>query len=691
MSSEEHEPTQLVQARDIVRSTIADLANLAREGCDTLEFHRALLDRIVAALAAVGGAVWSIDPQRGITLSYQHNMQITGLGDSPNVSAAHSRLLYQTLASAADEVTAIAPRSGSEEVGNSSDYLLLLGRVTVDQKVTAIIEVAQRGDANPAAQSGFLQFLSQISLLAGDFYRHRSRYELQERQALWTRLEEFTRTIHQSLDPRETAYTIVNEGRRLIECDRVSLALVRGSHCHIVAISGQDQIDQRSNTVRLLAKLATAVVRAEEVLWYRGDTSELPPQVEKALEAYVDESHTKMLAVFPLSASLILSREEDAVEEKKSVREAAERTKVYAALIVEQIENSQINDSFRRRCDIVAAHTASAVKNSIEHHRIFLMPLWKTIGKSRILLAAEYLPKTLGVLLGVLLIIGVLLFLPWDFRVHCTGRLEPLTRQRIFAPLDGEVRNVLVDHNSSVESGDLLAELYSIEIENTGKKLLGEGREIDEQMASLARQLTNENRALQPHELTQLQGQWAVMQTRKKTNEAQLELFAIQQAQEQVRAPITGLVVTWDVQNKLRSRPVLRSQFLLEIADPSGAWCLELSMPERLIGYLIDYQRQHPEKPLRVRFVPAADPHSRYSGTIDRIADRAEVHADTTANQINTVLIRVTLDEHDSLPVSIRPGAECAASVDCGQASLGFVLLSDLIAFIHRNIIFRFF
>ncbi|MGL4944092.1 MAG: efflux RND transporter periplasmic adaptor subunit [Thermoguttaceae bacterium] len=680
----------LVQARDVVQTALGELAQRAREGCEVIDFHRAMLDRVVGVLAAVGGAVWNVRAGNNIALSYQCQMQATGLADDQHADARHTRLLASIVANTEGDVAVIPPRSGSPEAGNATDCLLIIGRVVVDGNLLALIEVAQRGDSDPASQPGFVRFVQKITLLTGDFYRHRSRYELEERQALWTRLEEFTRTIHQSLDPRETAYTVVNEGRRLIECDRVSLALVRGTRCNIVAVSGQDQLDSRSSTVRKLGELATAVVRAGEPLWYRGDTSDLPPQVERAIEAYVDLSHTKMLAVFPLSASLVVPREDDATDEAAAKRQQhAASDKVYAALIVEQIEDSRLTESLRRRCEIVASHAASAVGNANEHNRIFLAPLWKAIGKSRVILAAEHLPKTLAVVAAIAAVVCVLLFLPWDFRVHATGRLEPVVRQRIFSPLDAEVRNVAIDHDSTVRRGELLAELYSVEIENTGKRLLGEGREIDERIAALTRQLTNESRQLQPHELTQLQGEWAVMQTRKKTNESQRELFAIQQELQQVRAPIDGVVVTWDVQNKLRSRPVMRSQFLMEIADPSGAWCLELSVPERFMGYIVDEMRKSPDVPLRVEFVPAADPNSRYTGTIERVADRAELQSGATPT--NSVLIRVKLDDTDSLPTSIRPGAECAASITCGKAPLGFVLFSDLIAFVYRNIIFRFF
>ena len=96
--------------------------------------------------------------------------------------------------------------------------------------------------------------------LAGDFLKSHQLRHFSDRQTLWTQLEDFTRTVHVSLDPREAAYTIANEGRRLVECDRVSVAIRKGRKCYIEAVSGQDLFDKRSNTIRLLGKLATAVV-----------------------------------------------------------------------------------------------------------------------------------------------------------------------------------------------------------------------------------------------------------------------------------------------------------------------------------------------------------------------------------------------------------------------------------------------
>ena len=95
-------------------------------------------------------------------------------------------------------------------------------------------------------------------------------------------------------------YAIANEGRRLIDCDRTSVAIGTGRNCRVKAVSGLDSIERRAEQVKNLGSLASTVIRAGQPLWYAGEDADLPPQIEKRMHAYVDKSHTKMLAILPL-------------------------------------------------------------------------------------------------------------------------------------------------------------------------------------------------------------------------------------------------------------------------------------------------------------------------------------------------------------------------------------------------------
>ena len=364
--------TQYVQAtKQQVRNMVAEIAQLAKSDADPSQFYEALLTRAVSALVATGGAIWMLDDGQRLQLQYQINLQGTGLGQSEEAQARHYRLLQQALGESTG--TLVAPQSGGEgnqEAANPTDWLLVLGPVLSDRTPRGVIEIFQRPGAGPVTQRGYLRFLLQLCELAGNYLDSQRLRSFEDRQTLWGQLEQFTKAVHESLDPLRTAYTVVNEGRRLIECDRVSLAVSRGRKCRIEAISHQDTIDRRSNIAVLLSRLATKVVATGEPLWYSGSTEDMPPQIEDAVHEYVDESHAKVVGVLPLAKPA--EEQEDEDEEKPA-------DTVVGALIVEQFDQATISERVRKRVDVVKDHASSALANAMEHDSIFLMPFWRAI------------------------------------------------------------------------------------------------------------------------------------------------------------------------------------------------------------------------------------------------------------------------------------------------------------------------
>ena len=122
----------------------------------------------------------------------------------------------------------LTPAKGTARPAIRPNTCSFLGPLRSDQEMQGVVEVFQRPNPRPAVERGYLRFVLQMCELAGDYLKtHRLRL-FTDRQVMWTQLEQFTRLVHQGLDPRATAYTIANEGRRLIECDRVSVAIKRG-------------------------------------------------------------------------------------------------------------------------------------------------------------------------------------------------------------------------------------------------------------------------------------------------------------------------------------------------------------------------------------------------------------------------------------------------------------------------------
>ena len=191
---------------------------------------------------------------------------------------------------------------------------------------------------------------------------------MMSQQRLWNQLEGFTHQIHGSLDLKETAYAVVNDGKRLVGCDRLTVALKIGGRTMVEAVSGQEVVEQRSNLVRELTRLCKVVIRSGEDLVYTGNTEGFAPDIRDALEMYVDESGSKVVVVTLLHKP-----------ETEQVTESKEKVP-FGCLVAEQIGDELAPTDMHARTEVVSRHASTALWNSQEHHRIFLKPLLKAMG-----------------------------------------------------------------------------------------------------------------------------------------------------------------------------------------------------------------------------------------------------------------------------------------------------------------------
>ncbi|MEC9092500.1 MAG: hypothetical protein VX438_07340, partial [Planctomycetota bacterium] len=307
---------KLIQQTKVqIRGLVNEIQTLAQSGCSVEEFYDGFLSRVTSALASTGSAIWKVNDNGQLELQFQINVAATELAGNEQAQISHDRLLKKIIQS--NEPTVVQPHSGSGDpdgAANPTSSLLIIERLRVDQKVIGLVEVFQRSGSGPTTQRGYLRFLVQMCEIASDFLKNKKIRTYQEQQELLEKLEQFIRAAHHGLDPKQSAYTIVNEGRRLVDCDRVSFAKRESGKFRIEVVSGLDSIDRRADEIKKLSELATTVVRGERPLWFNGDTENLPPQIEQRLQAYIDRAHSKVVCVIPLWET----RKEDIVEEAES-------------------------------------------------------------------------------------------------------------------------------------------------------------------------------------------------------------------------------------------------------------------------------------------------------------------------------------------------------------------------------------
>lgn len=692
------------RAKREIQAIVQQISELSRQDISPDRYYEEFLNKVVSALAAAGGAIWTVSDTGQLQLGYQINLRQTGLAENPIAQEQHGRLLHRVLTAPTgpgfDEGLVVQPHSGFSSDGevveastgehlpaNATDFLLVLAPVHNDQGAQGVVEIFQRAGGRPQVQAGYLRFLLQVCQLAGDYLRGRRLAHLADKQTLWEQLESFTRLAHDRLNVRQSAYTIANEGRRLIGADRVSVAVGSGRKPKIEAISGQDTFDTRSNVSTLLTKLARAVAKTGEDVWYTGDTSKLAPQVEKALDAYVDESQTKAMAILPLVDRRGVDPEATEEDLRKGGRREGE---VIGALVVEQMVDNRIADGFTQRVDVVRSHSETALANSLEHEGLFLMPLWKALGNATWMFRRHTLPKTV---LVTALIVGALaaaLLVEKNFTLEGDGKLRPRELANVFAQIDGRVKAIRVADEDQVESGQELLELQSIDLEKDLTATRGRLNTIDAEYATINREITGQRGdELTTEERAQKMARRASLFEELSSLRAELKLLQTKAELLTITSPLTGQVITSRVEERLAGRPVRRGQVLLEIADPNRDWILEVEMPEKRLGHITKAMRDSGDNALEVDFLLATNTEVTLTGRLTEanIAASAEVKGDAG----NTVLLTVEFDQEEFRQAIDNPkvGAEVKARVQCGRASIAYAYLHDLVDFVRSKILFR--
>jgi multidrug resistance efflux pump len=665
----------VAEARQEIQSLVAEITKLAASECAPAEFYESFLSRVVTAMAAVGGAVWTRTPQGQFEVAAQHDPAQANLESVLEAGSAHAHWLRG--AASQGQVVLLPPagaRSANEAAGNPTPYLLIAAPLIVERECTGIVEVFQRPGGTPAAQRGYARFLAQMAELAATYLQNRRYRQLEDNQSLWRELEAFVDAIHQSLDVRATAFAIVNDGRRLIRCDRLSLAVSYGGRCQVEAVSGLDSIDRRAGEAQSLAKLAEAVQRTGEPLWWNGTKRELPPQIEQPLDAHVDRSHARLVAVLPLVAGKARNDEAGEYQPRGIGRPLG-------ALIVEQFGSAQIDEVLQQRANLAAHHSARALAAAVEHSSVFLLPLWRALGQATWLLRGRTLPKTL---LALALAVGCLYALATvttDFQIAARGKLQPAERREIFAQLDGVVAEVPVEHGQLVEAGAMLARLTSTDLDLQLASLLGRQTTNQERLTALSRALLDNKGGaarLSPADENRLAGEMLELRQEAENIEQELKLVRQKQQQLTIAAPMRGQVVTWKVHDLLLQRPVIRGQALLKLANPDGPWELELQLPERRLAHV----ERVGDAALEATFVLSSHPGQTFRGRVvemDRVAEFRE-------GEGNTVLLRVEVNK-DELP-PLHDQTTVTAKLHCGRTSIGYGWFGVFVETVQAKVLF---
>jgi hypothetical protein len=684
-----------------------DVARLAGSDVPPADFYQQFLAKVVAGIEAPAGAVWLRTPQGFLQLQCQINLENVGLDKHKGGRQSHNELLRQAFQMAKPMMLDAYGTTGIHEglpAGNPTDHVVLLAPIQADKEgggleTVGLVEVWQDRRWDARAQKLCLNYVIQMAGYAANFVRSQQGRRLAGQEQLWTQLETFAREIHASLDPTRVAFQVANEGRRLIGCDRLSVATVEAKKCKIQAVSGTDVVEKRSNLIVLMRALVDAVLAWGEKLTYTGTKDDsLPPDVLTSLDDFLAESNSKLLVVQPLR------------DERQKDKPGPARS----ALVMESFETPEATEPLIARLEVVARHATSALYNSVELHRIPLSWLWKPVAAVQTGLGGKTKAIVAAIVAAVVAILFALIVVPYPLKMDATGQLLPVDRQKIYAPHPGHVRRFLIEPNSSFKVGQGLVELQDADLAASLVKLNKEIEGYDTLLRGLQNQMSGKTKDDVEQRRVQLE-----VAKNSATLAAKLEerrqLIQINNADPNrlgwfsVAAPAftakrTDHVPEWtvldpDFREKFTNMYVKPTDSILRLGDIKGPSEVELKIPEKHIGQVKRaFKAGEADPRLDVDLLLTSAPTQTFRGVLykSRMAGEATPNRDAHDESAPVVIAYVSLDD-PSIPKDLRvppelivTGVEVHAKIRCGNHAMGYSLFYGLWEFLYEKVVFFF-
>ena len=680
-------------------------------------FYGEMLRRLLESLAAPAGAVWMKTSQGNLQLQFQINLKDTALDQSEASRVSHDELLRTALNQGKPfhmmpRTSLGASEAGQSSGGNPTDFILLLVPVQVSGQVAGLIEVWQGANRALNAIPGFLQYMGMMADLCARYARNQMMAQLSGQQQVWTQLETYSRQVHASLNVTEVSYLIANEGRRLIQCDRVSMVANRHGAVEVTAISGADVVEKRSNLVQTLRTLCSEVMNWGERLEFQGVRDDtLPPKVLRAMDAYLAESGSKLLVVQPL-------RREELDTEKAREREKAGKKpeEARAALVMECFDPPLEPQQIIARMDVIGRHSASAITNALDYDRVPMRWMWLPVARFEEMLGGRGKAILAGVICGLAGLASALAFMPYPLKMEATGQLLPEVRRKIFPPTEGIIRELSVTPGQEVEENANLGLMHDAQLESQIRQLLREMKDAQKEFALKVQQSSSGTDADRLNAATDAAKASKLLESKRRelaalvqrTNALAssgkvgwfhlkapgfLELTAQERESVNTRK---WTVLSTGFKEELTNRAVKPSDELLRVGVVDGPWEIELRIPQQHLGQVLQAFQDQGVEELDVDFILRSNASQKWTGKLarSRIGGEALPSQEDKDNPEPVVTAFVRIDDPALVErlrgFGERSGTEVKAKIRCGTRRMGYALFYGVWEFIYEKIVFFF-
>lgn len=483
----------------------------------------------------------------------------------------------------------------------------------------------------------------------------------------------FAARLHRSLETRDVAAAVAEGGRLWTRWDRITVLSRHGWSWRIVATSGQSVLASKSPTSLRLNHLVRQWLKAPRS-WVHDQRqpSPLSAAMTTAVTEYLAVAAPCHMQIEPVFAT---APEAPSVNQPKDRR----RGQPIAVVVFEDFQHrgedparEDRTQSLIDQATLALTHAWNVRHIPLRGWLIALGECWQWWTTSRLVLAG-------GLLMLLWAAASWCMSVPADLQIHATGQLIAKQHRRVFAPVEGEVVELLVSTGDRVTAGQPLLRLWDMTLH---QDLAQNRSRISEVQQSL------EGTKAELHELLRGTGD-AAEQARLQTRmtQQQIEIQGLHQQGKLledatrrliVTAPMAGLVTTTNLQDRLAQRPVGRGDLLLELADETQGWQLDLLVPEAEFG---KFQRTaQPVEPqtTSVEFRLIAQPQQVYQALVTDVAPRTVDVPDIGP----CIPVSATVTEID--PAAGTWGADVEARLVGPRAPLAETLFGDLIDALYR-------
>lgn len=420
------------------------------------------------------------------------------------------------------------------------------------------------------------------------------------------------------------AIHLVNTLAFNLQCDRVSVGMVSGSHIQLSALSNSAKFDRKTNLIRYIeAAMDESIDESSIIVVPSQHKTELTIRV--AHEQLAKFQNKRAICTIPLR----------------------HRGHYIGALCLERSAEQEFDTSIIQRAENIAKHVGPLLHVMHQEQRGFL----KRISDSfRNFFVDKFGPdKAVSTAAGISLVTALLLLslYPTSYRVTANAVMEGSIQRIVAAPVDGYIATANKRAGDLVNKGELIATLDDRELKLESVKL-------ESQLLQLQREY-RESLAISDRSKV------SVLNARIKQIDAKRELVSEQLSRLQLVAPIEGIIIDGDLSQSLGS-PVERGDALYKVA-PVDDYRIILNVDESEISHI--------EKGQTGLLVLSALPDKNLRVTVSKITP-----VSTSLDGRTFFRVEARLNEKIS---QLQPGMEGIGKIDVGDRKLIWTLTHNLV------------